>query len=264
MRQDAAARQAPRAPRFWIAFGWAAHGLFAVTVYYLFFFLKGPDAPPAATSPRAAPIDGLLALQFAVFHSALLLPSVRARLTRFIPSPAYGVFFCFSTCVSLLTAIACWQPWGGAVWNLTGPAGALVEAAFYASWAAMFYSLYYSGFGYQTGWTTWRPWSQGRKVPLREFRPRGPFSFLRHPVYFSFLGLIWFTPCMTLDRVVLTAVWTIYIFYGSYLKDRRLLHYVGDRYRMYQSQVPGYPGLPFGPLSRVPWSPTTESSGIAN
>jgi protein-S-isoprenylcysteine O-methyltransferase Ste14 len=263
MRPDAAARQPTQAPRFWIVFGWSAHGLFAVTVYYLFFYLKGPNEPPDVTSLRAAAIDVALALQFAVFHSALLLPEVRRRLTRFIPSPAYGVFFCVATCVSLLAAIFAWQPWGGVVWHLTGWAGTLVEVGFYASWFGMFYSLYYSGFGYQTGWTTWRPWSQGRKIPVRDFQPRGPFKILRHPVYFSFLGLIWFAPCMTYDRAALTAVWTVYIFYGSYLKDRRLLHYLGDRYRYYQSQVPGYPGIPYGPMARISWSPTSDSSGLA-
>jgi len=56
----------------------------------------------------------------------------------------------------------------------------------------------------------------------------------------SFLGLVWFTPDMTIDRVVLVGIWTVYIFLGSYLKDLRLIHYLGDTYRKYQSQVPAY------------------------
>ena len=111
---------APQATRFWKAFGWGVHGLFAVTVYYLFFFLKGPDVAPATSSSTDAEfVDAGLALQFAVFHSALLLPSTRSRLTRSIPSPAYGVFFCLCTCVSLLVTIGYWRPYGGAVWQLS-------------------------------------------------------------------------------------------------------------------------------------------------
>jgi hypothetical protein len=56
---------------------------------------------------------------------------------------------------------------------------------------------------------------------------------------------------MTLDHAVLTGVWTVYIFIGSYLKDRRLTHYLGDAYRAYQAKVPGYPLVPFGPLGKV-------------
>jgi protein-S-isoprenylcysteine O-methyltransferase Ste14 len=83
------------------------------------------------------------------------------------------------------------------------------------------------------------------------FDERGAYRFLRHPVYLSFLGLIWFAPVVPLDRVVLMAVWTTYIFVGSALKDDRLVHFMGDTYREYQARVPGYPGVGFGPLGRV-------------
>ena len=69
------------------------------------------------------------------------------------------------------------------------------------------------------------------------------------------MGLLWFTPVVTLDRIVLTGVWTVYIFIGSSLKDRRLVHYAGRRYRIYQSRVPGYPFLFAGPLGRKPFHP---------
>ena len=49
----------------------------------------------------------------------------------------------------------------------------------------------------------------------------------------SFLGLIWFTPRMTADHALLTAIWSVYIFVGSYLKDLRLEFYLGDTYREY-------------------------------
>ncbi len=75
-------------------------------------------------------------------------------------------------------------------------------------------------------------------------------SDLSSPVYLSFLGLVWFTPQMSLDHAVLTAVWTIYIFYGSMLKDRRLVHYLGNVYRHYAADVPGYPLVTAGPLGR--------------
>ena len=59
-----------------------------------------------------------------------------------------------------------------------------------------------------------------------------------------------FTPTMTLDHAILTAVWTLYLAVGSYLKDERLAHYMGEEYRQYQQQVPGYPLAPWGPLGR--------------
>ena len=52
------------------------------------------------------------------------------------------------------------------------------------------------------------------------------------------MGLIWFTPDMTIDRAALVAIWTVYIFLGSYLKDLRLIYYVGNAYREYQTECP--------------------------
>ena len=76
------------------------------------------------------------------------------------------------------------------------------------------------------------------RPPARPFVPQGVYRFLRHPVYLSFLGLVWFVPVMTLDRAVLIGVWTVSICVGSVLKDRRLLFYLGDEYRRYQADAP--------------------------
>jgi len=76
---------------------------------------------------------------------------------------------------------------------------------------------------------------------------------LRQPVYLAFLGLVWLTPVVTLDRALLIVVWTADIYVGSVLKDRRLLLFIGSPYREYQSRVPGYPGIPLGPLARLPF-----------
>lgn len=114
------------------------------------------------------------------------------------------------------------------------------------------FSLYLTGLGWQTGFTPWWRWVRGERPPGRPFVPRGVYRFLRHPVYLSFLGLVWFVPIVTLDRAVLIGIWTVSIAVGSVLKDRRLLFYLGDEYRRYQADVPGYPGMPGGPLARIP------------
>ena len=129
---------------------------------------------------------------------------------------------------------------------------------FILCWPTLIYSLSLTGLGYQTGLTPWWSWVKGRKPPRRAFEPRSLYRLLRHPVYLSFLGLVWITPVMTLDRAILTAIWTGYIFLGSYWKDRRLLYYIGPPYRQYLARVRGYPFMLAGPLSRVPELPALE------
>jgi protein-S-isoprenylcysteine O-methyltransferase Ste14 len=238
-----------------IAVGVLTHVLFGYTVWRLFGFLKGDLTGHASQwltyGPASLGFDALLAAQFAVVHSALLLPATRRRLGRWIASPFYGCFFCVATCACLLLTIQCWRSAPQQVfWALQGWPGRVIEGCFYATWVALFYSLSLTGLGYQTGWTPWWHWLRGRPLPPRDFRPHGAYHLLRHPIYLSFLGLIWFTPTMTADRAVLTAVWTVYIFVGSYLKDERLAHYLGPPYRRYQQQVAGYPFMLFGPLAK--------------
>lgn len=232
-----------------ILFGLGSHVVFVVTVWQLYWFLAdtASNGPPGSLW-----IDFVLAAVFSIIHSALLLPGIRRRLERFIPSSHYGCFFSLMTCLSLLVTFRLWRTSPVLLWQLSGWPRTCMEGAFLASWGLLFYSLYLSGLGYQTGWTPWWLWMLRRPLTRRRFEPRSLYRWLRHPVYFSFLGLIWFTPTMSADHAVLTAGWTVYIFVGSYLKDRRLTYYLGDVYRRYQSQVIGFPGMLFGPLARLP------------
>jgi hypothetical protein len=230
-----------------IAVGLLVQVLFVVASYYTYVFLLGS---PPRSGHAALAWDALLALQFCVVHSLLLLPRVRKRLEPIIAPAFYGLFFCTTTCLTLLLAISQWQVGDWAIWQLTGWPRVVAQALNLGCWGTLYYSLCCSGFGYHTGWLPWWYWVRQQPIPRRPFKPRGAFALMRHPGYLSFLGLVWFTPDMTIDRAVLTGLWTTYIFAGSMLKDRRLTYYMGDVYRQYQAKVPGYPGMFFGPLGR--------------
>lgn len=230
-----------------IAFGIATHALFFYTLYRVFMFLFADRAP---SPPGSLGYDFVLAAQFGVIHSFLLHHATRKRLSSWIPAPFYGCFFSAATGVTLLVMFAGWRSAEPTIWRLTGPGRIMVEAAYVGSWLMLFYSLCVSGIGYQTGFLPWWHWVRGREQPRRAFVPRNIYLVLRHPVYLSFMATVWFNPVMTLDRLLLALVWTCYIFVGSWLKDERLIHYLGDTYRTYQERVPGYPFLPFGPLAR--------------
>lgn len=230
-----------------IVCGVGAQVLFAWTVWRLFLFFR--ESPPAEVNDFVLR-DGLLALQFGVIHSLLLLPAVRSRLSHWLPAAFYGCFFCIVTCGDLLLLIRSWAASPDVVYEVRGTAGAAVQCAFDGSWLALVYSLHLTGLGYQTGWTPWWHWFRNRPQPKRTFQEREVYCIFRHPIYLCFLGIIWFTPRMTLDHALLTGLWTVYILFGSYLKDERLAYYLGTTYRDYQERVPGYPLIGIGPLGR--------------
>lgn len=233
-----------------IAAGILNHVGFAITVYFLFGFLAGWTGSGEPVSKGAIACDVLLCLQFALSHSWLLLPKSREAITKVLPKPFYGLLFCATTCFSLLLTIGCWRPIDVVLFEFTGWQRDVIQVAFYLTWPTLLYSISLTGLGYQTGFTPWWYWFRGQPLPRRDFVPRSLYHVLRHPIYLSFLGLLWFTPRFTLDRVVLVTIWSIYIFIGSVLKDRRLEHYLGQSYRDYEAQVAGYPGMLWGPLAR--------------
>jgi protein-S-isoprenylcysteine O-methyltransferase Ste14 len=231
-------------------FGLSVQAIFVVTVVYLYAFLRWGTA---VADSQWLWIDMLLSLQFAIPHSILLHPRFRDIFRRWFPAEMHGSFFCLATCASLLLLFGCWRSSSGVIWELQGTAQTAILSAFHFSWAALLYSISLTGLGYQTGLTQWSCWYRGVKQGRRDFQARSLYRILRHPVYLSFLGLIWFTPVMTYDHAVLTGTWTVYIFAGSILKDQRLLYYLGNSYAKYMSQVAGYPGIPAGPLGRRPF-----------
>ncbi|MFO0974769.1 MAG: NnrU family protein [Planctomycetaceae bacterium] len=242
------------------AFGIGTQAFFAVTVVGLFSFLRyGVDAPSNAWILT----DTVLSLQFVIPHSILLHPRFRTWFRERFPMEMHGAFFCVCTCVSLVLIFAFWKSSPTTIWQLEGWSASVVTACFYASWAALLYSISLTGLGFQTGLTQWLHWYRQEKMPRRNFEARGLYHVLRHPVYLSFLGLIWFTPTMTADHAVLTGIWTVYIFAGSVLKDQRLKFYLGDAYEKYMAKVPGYPLMIAGPLARVPVNSVAADMTIA-
>jgi methanethiol S-methyltransferase len=223
-----------------IAFGLSTQVLFLATLPPFFFFLRN-DYAAAPAGPLW--IDALLALGFGVPHSILLFPPTRRFITRLLPSELYGCLFCVATCLSLWLQFVFWRGSPTVVWAWSERIRPVVAAAHLGLWGLLFYSLYLSGLQYQTGLGPWWHWVRGRPLPKREFHPKGAFRYVRHPVYLSVLGLVWVTPTVTADRALLIAVWTAYIFVGSYLKDRRLARILGEQYTRYMEKVPAYPLL---------------------
>ena len=229
----------------------SAHMLLGITAYRLFLFLMGSEVSGIASAGRGWWfMDAVLVFQFASLHSLLLFPGTRKRWERMLPGALYGSFFTLITCVSLLLMVLAWKRSPVLLWKFEGQAGMAVRVAYLLSWVGLFYSVALTGLGFQTGWTPFWAWVRGHQPPRRRHEERGAYRLLRHPVYLCFLGHVWFTPVMSSDRALLTILLTVYIFIGSYLKDRRLVFYLGQQYREYQARVPGYP-LGLGPLGRV-------------
>ena len=106
-------------------------------------------------------------------------------------------------------------------------AGVVLVVSFYALWPV-------DMLGVRPIWLHLR----ARTMPASPFVVRGPYRFVRHPLYSCVIVLLWATPDMTADRLLLAASWSAWICIGALLEERDLVADFGDAYRRYQRQVP--------------------------
>jgi protein-S-isoprenylcysteine O-methyltransferase Ste14 len=67
---------------------------------------------------------------------------------------------------------------------------------------------------------------------------QGTYAYVRHPLYFFSLLVIWFLPIMTWGAFLFCVLSTIYFWVGSMLEERRLISTFGEEYRRYKQRVP--------------------------
>jgi protein-S-isoprenylcysteine O-methyltransferase Ste14 len=74
----------------------------------------------------------------------------------------------------------------------------------------------------------------------------GVYRFVRHPLYFFSLLVLWFNPTMTSSSLIFASASTFYFWLGSIYEERKLLAFFGQAYRDYQKRVPRL--IPFVPF----------------
>jgi len=87
--------------------------------------------------------------------------------------------------------------------------------------------------------------SSGRETTLTT---RGLYRYSRHPMYFSSMMIMWLTPSMSRNVLLLFTCMSLYFIIGSYHEEMLLEKHFGEPYRRYRKKVPRiFPGVPFPP-----------------
>jgi len=214
--------------------GWGA-----ILAIWAFFFLGSFNLVdlPLDTIP-ALGWDALLCLAFFVQHSGMIRKGFRRRLERVVPSHYHGPVYTIASGVVLLVLLVFWQesPWvlvtveGGLRW--------LMRGVFVLSIAGMAWGVLALRSFDTFGVVPVRARLRGRPVRPTPFVIRGPYRWVRHPLYLCCLIFIWSCPDLTADRLLFNVLWTIWIVVGTLLEERDLAADFGESHRAYQRQVP--------------------------
>jgi protein-S-isoprenylcysteine O-methyltransferase Ste14 len=206
----------------------------------LFAFLFGRGGPVDLHLGVAGVLAWDAALSFAFFlqHSLMVRTGVRARLARVVPAYTLGAVYSIASGLVLAAVALLWQRTGLLLAAVEGPArwlgpGAAALALGGFAWAVA--SLrHFDPFGVLAVAAHRRgvaPRPQG-------FSVRGPYRWVRHPLYLFTLVLIWSSPQLTADRLLFDVLWTAWMLVGTVLEERDLVAELGEPYRAYQRRVP--------------------------
>lgn len=184
-------------------------------------------------------LDALLCLIFFAQHSLMVRRRFRVWLTRTVRAEFHGALYAIASGACLLLLAALWQPAGSAWWEPDGwIRGAMLVVFLAAGAAAGWGARSLDDFDALGVKPALRVVTGDLSAASNPFTVRGPYRWVRHPLYLFSLIMIWSSTVFTPDRLLHNVLWTIWIVCGAILEERDLLDCFGDAYRSYRESVP--------------------------
>ena len=182
--------------------------------------------------------NGILSIVFFIQHSSMIRRSFRARLSKIIPSHYNDAAFTIASSIVLAAVVIFWQPSTTVLYEPHGFLRWIARGTFFLTIAGIGWGVYALKSFDTFGRIQIRDYLSGKPHRPQKFSVYGPYLWVRHPLYFFVLLLIWSCPDLTLDRLFFNFLWTAWIIIGTVLEERDLLSDFGDDYRQYQGKVP--------------------------
>ena len=191
--------------------------------------LSPSGARLAPFDAAAIAIDAVLFTAFAAHHSVFARDPVKRWLTRVVPERLLRSVYVWLASLLLIGVCAAWQPVGGEIYRVRGwqaLALAAVQVAgvlIIASAVRAIDALELAGI---------RPHTAADSLQFR-----GPYRWVRHPLYLGWL-LATFGPAhMTGDRLVFAGISLFYLVIAVPFEERSLIGTFGEPYLRYRELV---------------------------
>jgi methanethiol S-methyltransferase len=208
-------------------------------LFVVFLYAGSLELVPLGLSSGAAiALDVLLCLAFFVQHSGMVRKPFRERLHPALPAHFHAACYAIASGLALLLVVAFWQKSDVVLYSAQEPVRTLLRAIFLAGIAGLVWAIHalkhFDALGLRAILRHLRG-TEARALPLAV---RGPYRWVRHPLYFLMLVLIWASPDLSLDRAIFALLWSGWIVIGTRLEERDLAAEFGADYRAYQEAVP--------------------------
>lgn len=205
--------------------------------YFLLFGTPSPIGIAHSDAARLA-LDALLCLAFFGQHSGMIRRGAKQRLAKRVPTTYHPALYSITSGTALLALVLAWQPTTDFLFRLQGSARWLSAGIALLAVAGFAWGVHSLRQFDPFGTLPLRAALRGASTPSSAFVARGPYRYVRHPLYLFMLLLIWSTPRLSADQLLFNVLWTAWIIVGTKLEERDLLVDFGQAYRQYQASVP--------------------------
>jgi protein-S-isoprenylcysteine O-methyltransferase Ste14 len=222
-----------------LAFAWFAAGAFALSMLfflyqYLFIFGGSGGLPTTGISPGVSlVVNALLFTFFAVHHSLFARSGVKRLVTSVVPAALERAVYTLVASVLFAVVLWLWQPVPGIAWALPSvwrwPGYTVQTAGIVLTIVAARALDVWELAGVRQ--------ASGRGAKPVVLQSRGLYGFVRHPLYFAWVLMVFGTPEMTMTRLSFAAISTAYLAFAIPLEERSLIETFGGDYASYQRKV---------------------------
>lgn len=183
-------------------------------------------------------LNAILCLFFFLQHSGMIRRSFRRWLATFILAQYQGAIYTLTSGACLLIAVAFWQGSDTILFEANGMIRGFLRGFFVLSMVGMVWGLLALRSVDMFGLSPILKRSNAKPVHVNHLTIRGPYRWVRHPLYLFMIILFWSAPLLTLDRLLFNTLWTLWVVAATVLEERDLAVDFGEAYRDYQLKVP--------------------------
>lgn len=218
-----------------VALGWGS-----IMVFQYFIFIGSFTLIDLGLGETAAlGLDAGLCLMFFIIHSGMVRRSFRSRLESLVHHDFHAAIYTVCSGVALFALVGFWQQSSHTLVALEGLPRWSARIVFVAAFIGLNWAMSTLNAGDMMGITALKNRMRGskQKDPI-PFSIRGPYRWVRHPMYALSLVMMWSCPDVSVDRLLFNLLTTPWIIIGAMLEERDLVADFGDEYRRYKTRVP--------------------------
>lgn len=193
------------------------------------FRARVPGADDGHAWTHAA-VNIILFTIFALHHSVMARTGAKRWITRVVPADLERSLYVWIASLLFLAVCWLWQSLPGIAWHVRGPGLFLYTAEAFGI-ALTLAGARIVGIWELAGVT---PPGAHREV---EFKAKGPFALVRHPIYLGWILMVFFPPVMTMTWLLFAVISTAYLIVAIPLEERSLVEAHGQKYTDYQKEM---------------------------